>query len=255
MKIYVGSIVYRTVEVPHYDSMIRFHKLCQEAGIEVVEGIVRGDALVERSRSIAASAFLRSDCDVMLSIDSDIWFRPVDAIALCQKAMEKQVIGALYMTRSLNTQPALMLPDHPVVLAGNAEPVETPYVSTGFMAVARPPLEALQKTLPLCHQTWGDSSFWPFYLPYVVEWPDDGHILLSEDWAFCQRVKDAGFPVYLDPSIRLVHHGDYGYTLEDLVRPPKPSATPLMLTRRDGGQLDVHMLAAVEPKEARYASS
>ena len=242
MKIYLGSSVYRTVEVPHYDSVIRLHKLCAEQGIELVEGIVRGDALIERSRSIAASAFLRSDCDVMLSIDADIWFRPVDAIAMCRKALEHKVIGALYMTRNLNTQPALMLPEQPVDFAPSAQPVEVPFISTGFMAVTREPFEALAKTLPLCHESWGESSFWPFYLPYVIPWEGDGHILLSEDWAFCQRAKDAGFPVWLDPSVRLAHHGDYAYTLEDLVRSAKPGPAPMRLHRHADGTLDTYML-------------
>ena len=225
--------------------MLRLRDFCNRNGIELVEGIVRGDALVERSRSIAASAFLRSDADVMISIDSDIWFRPIDAVALCQKALEKQIIGALYMTRNIKTQPAMMLPAETVVFAENAEPVQVPFISTGFMAMTKPPLEALKATLPLCHESWGDSSFWPFYLPYVVEWPDDGHILLSEDWAFCQRAKDAGFGIWLDPSIRLSHHGDYGYTLEDLIRPPRPSPTPLALTRRSDGTLDTYVLEGV----------
>lgn len=246
MRIYVGSIVYRTVEVPHYDSMIRFHKFCEEAGIEVIEGIVRGDALVERSRSIAASAFLRSDADVMLTIDSDIFFRPIDAVALCQKALEKQIIGALYMTRNINTQPAMMLPESPVVFAADSQPVQVPFISTGFMAVTKPPLEALTQTLPLCHRSWGESSFWPFYLPYVVEWPEDGHILLSEDWAFCQRAKDAGFDIWLDPSIRLAHHGDHAYTLEDLVRPPKIAPVPMRLHRDNEGNLSTTVLTEVK---------
>src|SRR3990167_2953050 len=158
MKIFLGSIVYRTVEVPHYDSVMALREFCWKNGIEIVEGIVRGDALVERARSIAASCFLRSDADVMISIDSDIWFRPVDVIALCQKALEKQIIGALYMTRNLNTQPAVVLPDHSVEFSADAEPVETPFVSTGFMAVTKAPLEALAASLPLCHQPWGDTA-------------------------------------------------------------------------------------------------
>ena len=242
MKIYVGSIVYRTVEVPHYDSMLRLREFCSRNGIELMEGIVRGDALVERSRSIAASSFLRSDADVMITIDSDIWFRPIDAISLCQKALEKQIIGALYMTRNLNSQPAMMLPETAVVFADNSEPVEVPFISTGFMAMTKAPLEALAATLPLCHESWGATSFWPFYLPYVVPWPGDGHILLSEDWAFCQRAKDAGFGVWLDPSIRLAHHGDYGYTLEDLLRSPKPNPAPLELRRHADGGLETHVL-------------
>lgn len=242
MKIFLGSVVYRTVEVPHHISMLQMQEFCTKNGIEFEVGVVRGDALVSRSRSIAASAFLRSDADVLLSIDADIKFRPVDAIALCQKALAKQIIGGLYMTRNLHTQPALMLPDSEVIFDKDAEPVEVPYASTGFMAVTRPPLEALSKTLPLCHESWGEAAFWPFYMPYVMEWPGDGHIYLSEDWAFCQRAKDAGFPIWLDPSIRLSHHGDYAYELEDLIRPPKPGTQAMSLHRHEDGVLDVNVL-------------
>ena len=242
MKIYLGSVTWRNVEVPHYTSMVQLHEFCWKNGIEIEEGIVRGDALISRSRSIAASSFLRSDADVMLTIDSDIRFNPVDAVALCAKALEFKVIGALYMTRNVATQPALMLPNAPVTFDSNAEPIEVPYVSTGFMAVTRKPLEALRDTLPLCHESWGETAFWPFYMPFVKEWPGDGHIYLSEDWAFCQRVRDAGFEVWLDPSIRATHHGDYPYTLEDLMRPPKPSETPLQLTRAEDGSLETQML-------------
>lgn len=242
LRIYVGSIVYREIRMPHYWSMLKLREFCTKNDIALEEGIVRGDALVSRSRSIAASAFLRSDADVMISIDADIEFNPIDAISLCQKALEYDIIGGLYMTRNLNTQPALMLPDHEVVFDSNASPVEVQYVSTGFLATTRRPFEALRETLPLCHQTWGETAFWPFYMPFVKEWPDDGFIYLSEDWAFVERARDVGFPCYLDPSIRLTHWGDHGYTLEDLVRPSKPSVAPLSLTRHSDGSLETKML-------------
>src|SRR3990167_3943027 len=117
--------------------MIKLHELCYKRGIEVVDGVVRGDALIERSRSIAASHFLRSDCDVMLSIDSDIWFRPQDAIALCEKALAgHEIIGAIYSTRNLHSQPALMLiDDKEVVFSPESQPEEARYIPTGFTAV------------------------------------------------------------------------------------------------------------------------
>ena len=248
MKIFLGSVVYREVRMPHYWSMLRLREFCTKHGIELEEGIVRGDALVSRSRSIAASAFLRSDADVMISIDADIEFAPIDAIALCKKALEYDIIGGLYMTRNLHTQPALMLPDHEVTFDANAEPVEVPYVSTGFLATSRKPFEALTNSLPLCHQTWGETAFWPFYMPFLKEWPEDGHIYLSEDWAFVERAREAGFACYLDPSIRLTHWGDHGYTLEDLIRPPKPDVTPLRLHRHEDGSLSTQTLERISVK-------
>ena len=213
----------------------------ERRGIEYTDATVVGDALISRARSIVASAFLRSDADVLLSIDSDIWFRPQDAISLCEKA--DGIIAALYMTRSLNTQPALMLPSKPVTMGPESEPVEVPFASTGFMAVERKVFEALSGVLPLCHQGWSDrgadTSFWPFYMPYTIPWEGDGHMYLSEDWAFCQRAKDAGFKVWLDPQVRLGHMGTTMFTLEDLIREPKPEAQVITLARRDDGTLDI----------------
>lgn len=210
-------------------------------GIEFTDGTVVGDALISRSRSMVASTFLRSDADVMISIDSDIWFRAEDAIALAEKAVEYDMIGALYMTRNLNTQPALMLPDGGVSFDPGAQPLQTPFVAGGFTAVNRRVFEALSAGLPLCHQGWSnrgvDTSFWPFYMPFVIPSATEGSIYLSEDWAVCQRARDAGFQVWLDPSIRLGHIGSYMYTIEDLLRDPKPATQPLKLLRESDGTI------------------
>jgi hypothetical protein len=241
MKIYIGGVTYRAEEVGFSQSMRLLQRELDKRRIEFVEGTAVGDALVSRGRSIVASAFLRSDCDILLSVDSDIWFRPEDAISMCEKVDD--ILAALYMTRSLNTQPALMLPNHPVTFHPDAEPVVVPFASTGFMAVHRKVFESLSAELPLCHKGWSDrgadTSFYPFYMPYTIPWEGDGHMYLSEDWAFCQRAKDAGFKVMLDPSIRLGHMGTTMYTLEDLIRPEKPKAQPMTLVRRDDGTLEI----------------
>lgn len=241
MKVFLGSVVWREEMVQHAQCMDALRDELRRREIDFVEGTVVGDALVSRSRSIAASAFLRSDCDVLLTIDSDIWFRAEDAVGLCEKAVGHDIIGGLYMTRGLEKQPALMLPDEPVVFAANSPPVEVPFISTGFEAVHRSVFERLAEPLPLCHMGWNDrgedTSFWPFYMPFTIPWEGDGHMYLSEDWAFCQRAKDAGFKVWLDPSIRLGHYGTYLNTLEDLMRDAKPSPAPMILHRQPDGTL------------------
>lgn len=239
MKIYLGSVAWRQIESGHHQCVVDLFRECDRRGIEIEEGRVIGDALVSRARSIAASAFLRSDCDVMLSIDSDIWFRPEDAIALCEKALAgHDIIGAIYATRSLQTQPALMLAnDEEVVFTPESGPKEARFIPTGFTAVTRKPYETLKDTLPHCHQGWGHTAFWPFYMPYCIEWPGDGYIYLSEDWAFCQRAADAGFKLWVDPSIRVGHSGSYMYTLEDLLRPERPLPQPISLQRSPNGNL------------------
>ena len=242
MKLYLGSVVWRTEETGFSQSMRQLWMELTKQGTEFTDGTVVGDALISRARSIIASTFLRSDADVLLSIDSDIWFRPEDAIRISELAMSKDVVAALYMTRNLATQPALMLPEgEEIIFAADQKPTQVPYVSTGFVAVHRRVFEKLAKNLPLCHKGWeskgADTSFYPFYMPFVVPWKGDGHMYLSEDWAFCHRAREAGFECWLDPSIRLGHIGSTMYTLEDLIRAPKPAPAVLKLTRDEDGGL------------------
>ena len=242
MRIYYGEIVYDSVNPAHHDAVVSFALECGRRGIVVERGVVVGDALVSRSRSIAASAFLRSKADVLLTIDSDIWFKAADAIKLCEEALEYDFVAGLYLTRGLKKQSALLLPQNiPVIFQEDSKPVEVRYISTGFMAVSRKGLEKTleHSQLPHCHKGMShlgqDTSFFPLYMPFCV--PDDGPeetLYLSEDWALCERAKRAGFKMWLDPSIRLGHVGSEMYTLEELLRPPKPEPQPLKLIQKEG---------------------
>src|SRR3989337_2296879 len=210
MRIYYGEICYTSGDAAHHDAVISFALECQRRGIIVDRGVVTSDALVSRSRSIAASCFLRSKADVLLTIDSDIWFRAVDAIKLCEEALEYDFIAGLYLTRGLKKQSALLLPQNiPVIFQEDSKPVEVRYISTGFMAVSRKGLEKTleHSKLPHCHKGMShmgqDTSFFPLYMPFCV--PADGPeetLYLSEDWAFCERAKRAGFKMWIAPPFR-----------------------------------------------------
>jgi hypothetical protein len=71
--------------------------------------------------------------------------------------------------------------------------------------VHRRVFDALVPTVPLCMGST-DASFWPLWQPF---WVEDEHAggwnYLSEDWAFCERARQAGFKVWVDPSIKLGH--------------------------------------------------
>jgi hypothetical protein len=42
-----------------------------------------------------------------------------------------------------------------------------------------------------------------------------GNWYLAEDFAFCERARQCGYKIMADTTIRLWHHGSYGYTWED----------------------------------------
>jgi len=242
LKIFLGSCVWRTLEVSHEMCM---RKLLIEAtkrdDLQIYDETQVGDALISRARSITASRFLKSGYDVMLSIDSDIWFPTEDALRICEAvgSGKYDIMGGLYMVRSLHRpQPAQLFGDREhLMFQPGEEPVPVRYLATGFMAVSRKVFEKLAETLPLCHkgEYW---EFWPFFMPFT--WPDERFesIYLSEDYAFCQRARDAGFQVWLDPTIRLGHQGDYQFRLENMIQ-TELSPQPIMFTQRPDGTMEV----------------
>ena len=250
MRIFLGSVAWRNAEIQHMQSMLQLWNHLSEQKIDFQDGTVVGDALISRSRSIVASAFLRSNCDVLLTIDSDIWFRPQDAVKLAEEAFRYHMIGSMYVTRSATRpQPAVLLPDEPVYFDDSAKPLTVRFISTGFMAVHRSVFERVSKTLPMCHKGWNDqgsdTSFWPFYMPFVLPDDHEENLYLSEDWAFCERARQAGYKIWLDPSIRLGHVGNYMFTNEDLAREARHDPAPMRLTREPGGALTSDILEPV----------
>lgn len=241
MKIFIGNVIWRNEEVHHSRAMRELYYLLAKRDIQFQEGSIYNDALVSRTRSQVASMFLRSKADVLITLDSDVGFDPEDVISICEKAEDFDLIGGMYAKREEPSSPASLIPlDTPIIFDNDQPPVRVPFVTTGFMAVHRRVFELLSQSLPLCHPGWvdyenqSDLSFWPFYAPYWLEY-EGKTIYLSEDWALCDRVKKAGFGVWLDPTIRLIHVGPKQFLLEDMIRECRIPPTPLEITRTKQG--------------------
>lgn len=178
-----------------------------------------GDALVSRVRSIAVSEWYQQDAgDVFLMIDDDILFAPEDAQKIIDLAREtKSIASAAYPVRGA-THFASRIPYTELKFGMGTEPCEITWAGTGFIAVHRDVIDAIVKTMPLCimhSHLW----FWPMFQPFVWHNEDKGYDeYLSEDWAFCERARQLGFKVWLDPSVILTHVGSKQYTVFDMMQ-------------------------------------
>lgn len=241
MKVYVASIAWRSFHPTHVFCLI---ELLSRPGL--LWGPTVGDALVERSRGRAATDFLlRSDADVLLSIDSDIAFRPEDALAICAQAQDLQaIVAGIYMTRSrrggipTSTLELDRRYDFALTDPATTAPVPIKYAAGGFMAVPRVVFETLSADLPLCHAN-SALEHYPFYLPFVVE-GEDGPELLSEDYALCERARRADFPILANPAVRLGHVGEETFTLEDMLSTHDTPTQPMAITRSAQGYTVEH---------------
>jgi 2-polyprenyl-3-methyl-5-hydroxy-6-metoxy-1,4-benzoquinol methylase len=185
------------------------------------------DALIDRSRSRAATYFVREVppelADVFIFIDSDMVFTVEDLDKVCALAREKKgiAVGAYPIRRGKDPWLAVRGAEgQEVTFGAKAEPCQIVYGSTGFMAIHRDVFLGVIKTckdVPWCTGNAGGSAVWPFFLPSIVQHPGGNYEYLSEDWAFCERAREAGFEVWLDGSIDVGHLGSYEYHLRDVI--------------------------------------
>lgn len=217
MKIYFGSSYRRDVEIPHFLAVLHLFKVAASRNLAVRIEPTWGDALIERSRARSATRFLeQTDCDVWLSIDSDIHFNPDDALKVCQQALEFDVVGGLYLTRtSCDPIPAVRLELDRRYDLDDPTPVPVTYPSTGFLAVHRRVFARLAESLPVCHPSDAALRHIPFFTPFERE--EGGELVqLSEDWALVARARDAGFGIYLNPAVKATHFGMLAVSVDDL---------------------------------------
>lgn len=233
-KVYIGSAYGRYLEPDHIQSLMRLLRY------PVMFAPTWNDAAISRARSKTATHFLtETDYDVHVSIDSDIVFDPESVLQIAQQAHDLGgLVAGLYVTRAggkLCRPTSIFEADRPIEFGSDPTPVPIKWAATGFLATPRKVFERLARDLPLCHrsESW---KFYPFYGEYAVpsERDPDDTIWLSEDYALCDRARKAGFTVYLNPAVRLLHLGQYPFRLEDLGQQERPLAPIRMTYLADG---------------------
>lgn len=238
--LYVGNAYWREVEAGHAMAMQALVGMCAGMGIRIRMGSIINDAMITRARARAASEFLESQLDVLVTIDSDIEFDPYQLLRMAEETFEHSLVGGAYAKRSGHSPELAIRLKRPAsgirqIVFADGEPLaEVEYLATGFMAVHRRVFEKVRDHYNLELQHQSTLRFYPFYDSFSVT-KDSGEIFrLSEDWAFCERASQVGFPCMLDPRVRLRHWGLYDFTLEDVVRAERPEPGIIVWEYKDG---------------------
>lgn len=163
---------------------------------------VKGDALIGRARSVAATSFLKQhQADYLIFVDTDIVFTPDELekiyLAMCEGY---EIVAGAYGLGS-GDKFAIQGFDGQMLFDGRVHPCK--YVSTGFMGISRKALLTIRDKLelPLLHE--GDSyECWPFFESGAL--PEE-KIYISEDWSFCNLARKAGLTVYLHTGVMVDH--------------------------------------------------
>ena len=212
------------VAIPAYDhkislkSAISLARLAQkvgEHGIEIAIGSICGCSVVSKARNLLVEEFLNTDCTDLLFIDSDINFEPDDVLRLLAWATNYGIVAGVPRTRKPNGNYIITLDhgDDNLLDLDEMGVVKAKRVATAFMMVQR----QVFTTLRDAHPEWryrDDNTGNDIYAFFDFLVTPQGYV--GEDYLFCDRAREAGFEVRVDPTIKLGHmgvmeyHGDFG---------------------------------------------
>lgn len=175
---------------------------------------VRGYSAIDSARNQMATDALADGFDELVWVDSDVVFQPDDLDAL--RSYGKPFDCGLYPKKGPREFAAAFLPGTQTVALGShggLTPIH--YCGFGFVYTRRAVYDAVREhhKLPLLNTKF-DKSLVPYFAPFWTGQRDDARYL-PEDYAFCERARQAGHEVFADTRVRLWHVGSYRYGWED----------------------------------------
>lgn len=193
-------------------------RLCMAAnGIDVIVRIHTSGSLLVRERNDLVKSFLATDATHMLCIDSDIAWNPADIKKLIDH--NEDFVAALYPARGMDKCflfRGVYQDDNKRMDVSKKGLLEMQYIPAGFMLLKRNVIETMIKHFPEHHYIPKDASLAHTEgdMLFATEvWEGE---FWGEDYVFCRRARQAGFKIWIDPTITLDHAGQRGAFMEVL---------------------------------------
>ena len=234
-NIFVATPMYGGQCTGYYtQSMLTLGPVLNQNGYDMAYSAMFNESLIQRGRNALAHGFMqRPECTHLMFIDADIKFNPQDIIKMLEA--DKDIICGIYPKKEINwvevekavkegvPTDRLKTRTASVVVnlkhyAGSvtvpvSEPVEIFNGGTGFMLIKRSTFEVMKSVVSSYNN---DVLFLDGgisndriteYFACAVE--PGTERLLSEDYFFCWKAREAGLKVWAAPWAQLGHFGSY----------------------------------------------
>ena len=185
---------YKIIMMNEYSSFVSFSRM-KTLGLDVLRGATQ----------VPFNGVV--DYDVWLTIDSDIFFIPEQVIELIEDTDKYPVVSGLYRMSDLQHYAAVKeWDDEYFKKHGTFEFLKVKDLDTSekYMKVAYNGLGFFA-----CRKGVIENLKYPYFsYPLVEIETEDGKVLremCSEDVAFCKNLRDAGYPVIVNTSLRVGH--------------------------------------------------
>jgi hypothetical protein len=209
------------IALPAYDfkvslklaiSLARFTQVAGKHGISVHMGSICGCSVVSRARNLLVKDMIDSDATDLLFIDSDINFEPDDIFRLMAWGADpkKGIVAGVPRTRSENKVyiADLDYDENGELTMNGMGLVRGKRVATAFMLIRREVFEQMMAAHPeWVYKDQRSDRMIPCLFDFKLT--EEGYI--GEDFLFCDRARELGFEVWIDPTIKLGHMGVQEY--------------------------------------------
>ncbi len=167
--------------------------LIKSAGKVTTFSMRQGGDIVSARTWLVREA-LKHKATHILFVDSDMEFPPDTLEKLLSH--DKDIVGVEYYKRKLPLEPVFE------PLDGRSETLyKAGFVATGLLLIN---LSVFTSDLRPLAEPWFNFGR-----------NKAGEVVLGEDVWFCNTARDAGYEVWIDPTIKVNHIGDYSYGLTD----------------------------------------
>ena len=209
------------IALPAYDfkvslklaiSLARFTQVAGKHGISVHMGSICGCSVVSRARNLLVKDMIDSDATDLLFIDSDINFEPDDIFRLMAWGADpkKGIVAGVPRTRSENKVyiADLDYDENGELTMNGMGLVRGKRVATAFMLIRREVFEQMMAAHPeWVYKDQRSDRMIPCLFDFKLT--EEGY--MGEDFLFCDRARELGFEVWIDPTIKLGHMGVQEY--------------------------------------------
>ncbi len=191
-----GRLDYRFVS-----SLMRTFDLLRAKGIAHTVNFEVGNSLIADARNRLVRNFLNSDYTDLLFIDSDIGWEPESVLRLL--SWQTPLVAGVYPKKRDDVS---FVVKFGATIQARGELLTADRVGTGFMRIHRDCLSSLVKAHPEWQMLDEDGQPGKGYYAVFNTAIVDG-VFVSEDYLFCDRWRELGGEVLIDPQIPLDHIG------------------------------------------------
>jgi hypothetical protein len=179
----------------------------------------RGCANINLARALVAQYAITAGADAMLCVDADVsWENDPDIDRMVEEALSRNaVVGGIYVRRHGQKNGVVGVPVAKTLNCfggGKLEPATR--VGMGCTVIPTKVYLGTAEWHRTRKRVVDEDGFRVF--PLFSSLVEDSDEYPSGDYAFSDRVRQAGFSVFIDTRPRIVHHMRVGVTLDDLAR-------------------------------------